>query len=438
MATSITPRIPQTAAEPQPQRPVSVLNFVPSKLKPRATKARARALLGEVARGLESQWRLKDYWCLAEAPSPGNAPKYEPGVWSMQGRAAVRLTAPFTYHRIASKLNPENRALLLQGQHGWVVLEAKAIASLSRCSMLAHKLYQAGILDSSTPLAIHGLKKLLKALAADARRQQQVPVPILDEVQASSKIQRALAVGNVEAAPLILDNLIYENADQLLTTIKPCHDTYIVIPADTLTNTIGATFRRHLISLGILSKVSRKSKISSTTQQYKVSLRNLNKCLKASYGVLSAARVVLKETHRKTSTWVNALGTGKQLIEHNQAYLQHLHAITPHEVRPLNPRIYGHYGVTSLGYVVNLKNGYVLKGSIQSRGYAQVRLKGKSYLVHQLVMEAYQNLSSCLIDSVDHINGDRLNNRPDNLRPIFTPGENQRLGAERRRAALAC
>jgi len=53
-------------------------------------------------------------------------------------------------------------------------------------------------------------------------------------------------------------------------------------------------------------------------------------------------------------------------------------------------------------------------GRLISSGYKQVGFKGKVYLQHRLIWVMHGNDP---VDCLDHIDGDRLNNRIENLRP---------------------
>lgn len=80
---------------------------------------------------------------------------------------------------------------------------------------------------------------------------------------------------------------------------------------------------------------------------------------------------------------------------------------------------------------------------VTTTGYVSVYLgKGKRQLEHRLVMERILGRPLQRREEVHHINGDRTDNRPDNLR-ILSPGEHQRFhdfGARQRatRPVLIC
>ena len=79
----------------------------------------------------------------------------------------------------------------------------------------------------------------------------------------------------------------------------------------------------------------------------------------------------------------------------------------------------GLYEVSDQGSVKSLKHGRetILSNSVNSQGYYQVSLYkgfGSSHKVHKLVQEAFGLPVGC----VAHIDGDRLNNAPSNIKII--------------------
>tara|TARA_R110000764_G_scaffold45084_4_gene101400 strand:- start:42 stop:512 length:471 start_codon:yes stop_codon:yes gene_type:complete len=77
----------------------------------------------------------------------------------------------------------------------------------------------------------------------------------------------------------------------------------------------------------------------------------------------------------------------------------------------------GVYQISDLGRVKSLKYGKekIINGSM-GKVYKSVRIQGKRKCIHQLVAEAFLNHVPCGYSIVvDHIDGDSLNNRLDNL-----------------------
>lgn len=101
----------------------------------------------------------------------------------------------------------------------------------------------------------------------------------------------------------------------------------------------------------------------------------------------------------------------------------------------------GQYQVSNLGRVKSLKfnKEKILKAGIDSSGYYRVGLYKhnlvKMVTVHQLVaIEFLNHISNGFILVIDHINGDQLNNRLENLR-IITHRENISLGQDKKSAS---
>lgn len=77
------------------------------------------------------------------------------------------------------------------------------------------------------------------------------------------------------------------------------------------------------------------------------------------------------------------------------------------------------YSVSSIGRIRNDKTGTIRKLQVYAKDYYSVRLNYKNLLVHRLVAEAFiKNPENKKI--VDHINGNRKDNRVENLRWVTT------------------
>lgn len=72
--------------------------------------------------------------------------------------------------------------------------------------------------------------------------------------------------------------------------------------------------------------------------------------------------------------------------------------------------------------------GDTLAGSLNLAGYRQIRVDGKLYLAHRLAWLYVHG--EWPADEIDHINGDRADNRFANLRPV-TSGQNKMNSAKR-------
>ena len=81
----------------------------------------------------------------------------------------------------------------------------------------------------------------------------------------------------------------------------------------------------------------------------------------------------------------------------------------------------GDYAVNMDGEIMNLKTGYLLKGSIRN-GYIRIRIENQYYSLHRLIFETFHGYCPKI---VDHIDGNRSNNRLDNLREV-TQQENMK------------
>ena len=75
------------------------------------------------------------------------------------------------------------------------------------------------------------------------------------------------------------------------------------------------------------------------------------------------------------------------------------------------------FEVSNLGRIRNKRTQILHQGTLKrNKGYASVSLLNKNYMVHRLVLEAFEPIENSDDLSVDHINGIRADNRLENLR----------------------
>ena len=78
--------------------------------------------------------------------------------------------------------------------------------------------------------------------------------------------------------------------------------------------------------------------------------------------------------------------------------------------------------VSNLGHVITA-GGIYTEGTERPDGYRVASVRGKKHYVHRLVAQAFlEPPPSEKHTEVNHIDGDRANNRPDNLKWV-TPSE---------------
>ena len=84
---------------------------------------------------------------------------------------------------------------------------------------------------------------------------------------------------------------------------------------------------------------------------------------------------------------------------------------------------------TDEGKIYNSKTGRELKGTIAKNGYKRIsiRPRGKnpiSLLAHEFIWEAYNNEETSSFFKIIHIDGNKLNNKPNNLKRVINDSSN--------------
>jgi hypothetical protein len=89
------------------------------------------------------------------------------------------------------------------------------------------------------------------------------------------------------------------------------------------------------------------------------------------------------------------------------------------------------------GFSYNPETGIVLKGnrtcgSITRKGYLRTRVNGKCVMVHRLIWFIMTSKWPSINDEIDHIDGNRTNNKWDNLRLVDRRVNSQNLETHRK------
>ena len=84
---------------------------------------------------------------------------------------------------------------------------------------------------------------------------------------------------------------------------------------------------------------------------------------------------------------------------------------------------------TDDGEIYNSKTGRELKGTIAKNGYKRISIRPRaknpiSLLAHEFIWEAYNNKETSPFFKIIHNDGDKLNNKPDNLKQIINKSSN--------------
>lgn len=90
---------------------------------------------------------------------------------------------------------------------------------------------------------------------------------------------------------------------------------------------------------------------------------------------------------------------------------------------------YTSYYATDSGKICSSKTGKELKGTRAKNGYIRIsiRPKGKNPIslpAHEFIWEAYQNEGTDKYYDIVHMDGNKINNKPENLKQVITKSSN--------------
>lgn len=81
------------------------------------------------------------------------------------------------------------------------------------------------------------------------------------------------------------------------------------------------------------------------------------------------------------------------------------------------PAMEGRFSISTYGRVYNNKSGWYLHARL-NRGYLYVQIAGRTYSIHQLIANAFLGYEFGVGNEVNHIDGNKTNNRLDNLEVV--------------------
>ena len=97
---------------------------------------------------------------------------------------------------------------------------------------------------------------------------------------------------------------------------------------------------------------------------------------------------------------------------------------------------YRSFYTTDSGKIYNSKTGRELKGTVTKNGYIKISIRPRgenpiSLPAHEFIWEAFNNEEITKYFKIIHIDGDKLNNEPDNLKRVINKSSNP-SGLERK------
>lgn len=115
-----------------------------------------------------------------------------------------------------------------------------------------------------------------------------------------------------------------------------------------------------------------------------------------------------------TEMWLNIHNKDKAFELFNDEITKMMYKEGFYQLNKINDKIHKKYFISKTGEIYNYSSGRFIKPEVRADGYLSVRIHGKWYRVHRLVMIAFNPFEENKL-GVTHIDGNRKNNNLENL-----------------------